>query len=268
MVLSAFSPARRRLVVFSVLISIAALVAGGIWTAVARAGKTNAVTITQAEPGPVLLVPGYGGSVTGLQALAARLRAAGKQVSIMSLPGNGTGDLREQAKALRSAARSVLSTSGASSLDVVGYSAGGVVARLWLSDYGGASVARRIITLGTPNHGTQLADLGGVIAGACPLACQQLAPNSSLLLALNRERPAAAPSLVSIWTTQDDVVLPPDSARLDGALDLTVQGICASSQVQHGGLPTEPLVAGMVLAELAAGAPVALTPADCARLSS
>jgi triacylglycerol esterase/lipase EstA (alpha/beta hydrolase family) len=266
--LTALSPARRRLVVFSVLILVAALVAGGIWIALARAGKTNAVTIAQAEPGPVLLVPGYGGSVTGLQALAGRLRSAGKQVTIMSLPGDGTADLREQAKALRSAARSVLSSSGASSLDVVGYSAGGVVARLWVSDYGGASVARRVITLGSPNHGTQLADLGELIGGACPLACQQLAQNSSLLIALNRDRPAAVLSFVSIWTTHDDVVLPAESARLDGALDLTVQGVCASSQVQHGGLPTDPLVAGMVLAELGAGAPVPLTNSDCARLSS
>jgi triacylglycerol lipase len=73
---------------------------------------------------------------------------------------------------------------------------------------------------------------------------------------------------VSVWTTADQTVTPPDSARLDGAVDLTVQSVCADSRVAHGQLPSDPLVQGIVLAELAAGPPVELGPADCIRLRS
>ncbi|MDQ1749003.1 MAG: triacylglycerol lipase [Pseudonocardiales bacterium] len=268
--LAALSPARRRLVV---LLSVATVVAVLSIVAVTVFGSSDraspAAAVPQDVPGPVLLVPGYGGSVTGLQTLAARLKQAGKQVQIVQLPGNGTGDLRAQARSLASTAKAVLAKTAASSLDVVGYSAGGVVARLWVRDYGGAGVARRVVTLGSPQHGTELATLGSLLPSACPVACQQLTPASTLLAQLNATPdPANGPRFVSIWSTADDVVLPPDSARLAGALNLTVQGVCSASTVLHSALPADPTVAGMIAAELTATDPVPLNAKDCSRLSS
>ena len=71
------------------------------------------------------------------------------------------------------------------------------------------------------------------------------------------------PTWVSIWTTQDQTVTPPDSARLDGAVNIPVQSVCADASVSHGDLPRDPLVQAMVLAELGAGAPTPLTASDC-----
>ncbi|HYO34882.1 MAG TPA: lipase, partial [Geodermatophilus sp.] len=146
-------------------------------------------------------------------------------------------------------------------------SAGGVVARLWVAG-GGAGVARRVVTLGSPHHGTTLADLAAQVApGRCPEACRQLAPGSTLLAELNAgDETPAGPTWVSIWTARDETVTPPESARLDGALELEVQSVCAGAQVGHGGLPRDPLVQAMVVAQLAPGDPVPLGPADCARL--
>jgi hypothetical protein len=70
-----------------------------------------------------------------------------------------------------------------------------------------------------------------------------------------------------VWTTDDRTVQPPDSARLAGALDISVQSVCPGARVSHGGLPADPLVQRMVLAELGPGRPVPLGRADCARLS-
>jgi triacylglycerol esterase/lipase EstA (alpha/beta hydrolase family) len=141
---------------------------------------------------------------------------------------------------------------------------------VWARDDGGRSVARRIVTLGSPHHGTQLASLAGsLLPGQCPTACRQLFPDSALLTRLNSgDETPDGPAWVSVWTTMDEVVTPPDSARLAGALDLTVQGVCPRSRVQHSELPTDPVVVGIVLAELAATPPVTLSTADCARLSS
>jgi len=155
---------------------------------------------------PVVLVPGYGGSQDGLRVLADRIRATGRETRIVSLPGNGTGDLQAQVDALAKAV-------GSSTADVIGYSAGGVVTRLWVARGG---TPRRVITLGSPLHGTQLAATGGaVVPDACPVACQQLAPGSALLASIRE--PVGVPWL-SIWTENDQTVVPPDSARLDGAV--------------------------------------------------
>jgi triacylglycerol lipase len=233
--------------------------------------RAKAGAISQNVLGPVLLVPGYGGSTTSLQVLATRLRAAGRDAEVIDVPDGGKGDLNVQAETLDTDAHAALKRTGAASVDVVGYSAGGVVARLWVRDHGGASIARRIVTLGSPQHGTEIADLGAAVASSlCPLACQQLGTNSDLLAALNSgDETPAGPTFVSIWTTHDNVVLPPDSARLAGAaVNITVQTVCSADTVNHTGLPTDVVVDHMVAAELIAGAPPTLTSADCKRFSS
>ena len=264
--LAGLSPARRRLVLgvaALVVIAMAALVV----VLVSRATAPAAEPVSQERPGPVLLVPGYGGSTASLQTLADRLTAAGRDASVVQLPGNGRGDLAEAADALADAVDAALDRTGAESVDVVGYSAGGIVARLWVED-GGADVARRIVTLGSPHHGTTLADLAGDVAPEqCPLGCQQLGTDSDVLARLNADdETPEGPTWVSIWTTQDRTVTPPDSARLEGALNLPVQSVCAEARVAHGDLPRHPVVVEIVLAELAPGEPVSLDASDCASL--
>jgi triacylglycerol lipase len=267
-VLAGLAPARRRVVLGLLAVLVAAL---GIAAAVVVPGLVSGppAAVGQDRPGPVLLVPGYGGATGGLEDLASRLTAAGREATVVSVPGDGTGNLTASADALGAAVRQARARTGAATVDVVGYSAGGVIARLWAAD-GGATHARRIVTLGSPHHGTQLADLAdGVLPGECPAGCRQLATGSDLLRRLNAgDETPAGPTWVSIWTTQDQTVRPPDSARLEGALDLPVQSVCAGSPVGHGDLPSDPLVEQMVLTELRAGAPVRLGASDCPGLTS
>jgi triacylglycerol esterase/lipase EstA (alpha/beta hydrolase family) len=265
-VLSGLAPARRRLVLGLLAVLVTGLLVLGTLLVLASREPARR-PVSQAEPGPVLLVPGYGGGTASLRGLADRLTAAGRDATVVPVPGNGTGDLADSVDALAEAVDAVLVRTGAESVDVVGYSAGGVVARLWAAD-GGATVARRIVTLGAPHHGTTLADLAGEVAPArCPIGCQQLASGSALLDRLNSgDETPAGPTWISVWTTQDRTVTPPDSARLDGALNLPVQSVCADARVEHGDLPRSPLVQQIVLTELAPGDPVELGPADCARL--
>ncbi|MGZ4742387.1 MAG: lipase family alpha/beta hydrolase [Oryzihumus sp.] len=265
--LSALAPARRRLLI-GLVVLVGLVLAAVVLLALPRPGThQSAGRPRQDRPGPVLLVPGYGGSSSSLDGLAAALRRQGKDVTVLRLPGNGTGDLRQQARVLGRAAQEVRARTGAPSVDVVGYSAGGVVARYWLEELGGAQLTRRLVTVGSPHHGTELAELG-TLAGSCPAACQQLQPDSPLLTELDRlaAREHGGPRVVSIWTTFDDVVVPPDSARLAGALNLTVQGVCSASRVGHSALPSDPVVQAMVSAQLGPGPPGQVGPQDCRRL--
>lgn len=213
--------------------------------------------------GPVLLVPGYGGSRGSLSTLAERIRRTGREATVLTLPGDGTGDLRAQVRVLDDAAQDALDT-GAPWVDVIGFSAGGVVARLWVATEDGARTARRVVTLGSPLHGTRIATAGGALApDACPVACRQLSPGSALLAGI-ADAPAVA--WLSLWTENDRTVLPPDSARLPGAVNVPLQDVCPDAVVAHGELPTEPLVGGLVLRALRTDPLARPDPADCATL--
>jgi triacylglycerol lipase len=266
-VLSGLAPARRRLVLSLVAAVVVTLLAGVGVLVAGRLTADQALPVSQETPGPVLLVPGYGGGQGALQSLAELLRSQGRDATIVTVPGNGTGDLADTAEALDEAADAALARTGADSVDVVGYSAGGVVARVWVAD-GGADVARRVVTLGSPHHGTTLADLAGDVAPSqCPVGCTQLGTTSDLLARLNaRDETPDGPTWVSIWTEQDQTVTPPDSARLEGALNIAVQDVCRGARVGHGDLPSNPVVQAMVVAELRAGDPVAPTQAVCTGL--
>jgi triacylglycerol lipase len=264
-VLGALPPARRRLVLLAVLaVLLGVLVAVAV--VVVRLTSGSVSPVAQDEPGPVLLVSGYGGSPRSLDPLRQALEHEGRDVVVVPAVSGGTGDIAEQADALDGVADDAMKRFDTASVDVVGYSAGGVVARLWAEEDGGADIARRIVTLGSPHHGTDLAALAGsLLPGQCPTACVELAPDSDLLTRLNAHKTPAGPVWVSVWTEQDQVVTPPDSARLDGALNISVQSVCAGAQLDHGNLPRDPFVQSLVLTALAPARPTQPTPADCPR---
>jgi triacylglycerol lipase len=247
----------------AVLASVVLLGTGTLGFAATRG--VDIPTAAQDRPGLVLLVPGYGGDRDPLAALADRLRAAGRDATVLTLPGDGTGDLNAQATVLDEAVRAAVAD-GSPSVDLVGYSAGGVVVRLWLADHDTGRAARRVVTLGSPLHGTRLASEGGVLApGACPVACTQLVPGSALLTEVDRQPIPAAVPWLSIWTEDDQTVLPPDSARLTGAVNVAVQQVCPDAVVAHSQLPTDPAVTGLVLRALTEAAPLDRAPTGCAR---
>jgi pimeloyl-ACP methyl ester carboxylesterase len=255
---------RRRRVLVVTLLAVVAIAVAVVGVRLAlRSGPSRAVP-AQDRPGAVVLVPGYGGGTGALDVLAAAVRATGRSATVVALPGDGTGDLHPQADALDGYVERAL-RAGAPSVDVIGYSAGGVVARLWAQDHDGEHKARRIVTLGSPHHGARIAAAGAaLVPGACPLACQQLAPGSRLLAGLVTPVPTP-PRWLSIWTDQDQTVTPPESARLDGAVNVAVQTVCPNRTVSHGALPTDPFVTAVVLGALGAGPIGAPDPAACAR---
>ncbi|WP_299057711.1 alpha/beta fold hydrolase [uncultured Nocardioides sp.] len=254
--LDSLAPARRRLVLVLAGALGLALVAAVVAVVLTRTPDA-ATAVAQDDPGPVLLVPGYGASGAGLEPLADALRAEGREVVVVDPVDGGTGDLRAQAVALHEVAQETADEAGAASVDVVGHSAGGVVARLWVAEEGGDALARRVVTLGSPHHGTEVADLGAELTpDSCPEACRQLTSDSPLLAGLNSgDETPEGPVWVSVWTEGDQVVVPPTSGRLDGSVAYAVQDVCGGLAVEHGDLPSDPAVIAMVLDALGVDVP-------------
>jgi triacylglycerol lipase len=266
--LASLVPRRRRLAVGAVLAVLFVAVAVIVVTTGLGGGGHQARPVAQGVAGPALLIPGYGGSRQSLEVLATRLRAGGRDVTVVALPDDATGDIADQASTLASAVRGVVARTKAASVDLVGYSDGGVVARYYVRFGGGNSVVRRVVTLGTPNHGTNLASATDAFGGAlCTGACAQVLPGSSFLDRLNSgDESPAGPDWLSLWTENDTTVTPPDSARLQGAVNIDLQTVCADEQVSHGGLPQDPLVIGIVMRSLDVAPLTQPGPADCASL--
>ncbi len=244
-VLGSLSP-RRRAVVVAAAVAVAA-VAAVVAVRVARPAPPPGAV-------PVFVVPGYGGDADSVAGLAAALRAAGRDVRVVVPPEDGRAPIAEGAAALDAAVR----RSRARVVDVVGFSAGGVVARAWAVDH--LDRARNVVTLGSPHHGTDLLrNLGGV-AEECLAACADLRPGSALLAKLNAgDETPPGPAWVAIWTADDETVTPPSSAALDGAHNLRVQDLCPGRRVSHGGLVSDPAVLRWTVAAAEHGPAVAFT---------
>lgn len=261
--LDALSPQRRRLVLGLVVLGVVVLLAVAA-TVVVRRVADSFEPVPQDQPGPVLLVTGYGGGLDSLVGMSAALRAAGRTVRIVPVVGDGTGDLDAQAEQVGEVARAVLAETGAPSVDLVGYSAGGVVVRLWVRAHGGDRLTRRVLTIGSPQHGTRQAELGSELAGGCPPACEQLVPGSDLLRRLNAgDETPRGPAWVTVRSATDEVVTPVDSAMLDGAVNLLVQDLCPGSTTDHGQLPDAPATLAVLTSALGAAPPAAPASVTC-----
>ncbi|HET9140440.1 lipase [Actinophytocola sp.] len=249
----------RRRVLFGALAVLVVVLVLVLGVRVLADRQPRAGTPPQDRPGPVLLIPGYGGSRDALLALAGRIGGAGRETRVLTLAGDGTGDLLAQVAVLDREVDAALD-GGAPSVDLIGYSAGGVVARLWVARHDGEHRARRVVTLGAPLHGTTLAGTGRVLLpDACPTACQQLVPGSALLSSVDGA-PVPLPWL-SVWTETDETVTPPDSARLDGAVNLPLQQLCPGIRIGHSELPVDAVVTAIVRTALGT-APLGSGPAN------
>jgi len=119
---------------------------------------------------------------------------------------------------------------------------GRLVARAWLRHYGAARVAR-IITIGTPHHGTALGQPGG------GRECAQMSridgvPSGWLAQLAASETPETRALITSIYSHHDNIVAPQTSAHLPGARNLAFGGI------GHVALASDARIMRQLLAEI------------------
>ena len=101
---------------------------------------------------------------------------------------------------------------------VVAHSMGGLVARCWIARLGGAARAERLVTLGSPHHGSLLArGFPARWAGEMLCGCEWLEQ-----LAADSSRVTGVP-VTSIYSCADEFVAPQESARLEGARNIALE---------------------------------------------
>ncbi len=133
----------------------------------------------------------------------------------------------------------LLRRTGEERVVIVAHSMGGLVARRYLQLFGEEQVSR-LVMIGTPNHG-----ITSSVATFCPLfgadkECEEMRNGSSMLAKLNdpRTRPRI-PVTVILGTGCDtggeegDGVVTAESARLDWAETIVVEGTCSGVDTLH-----------------------------------
>ena len=165
-------------------------------------------------------------------------------------PPGGTARIEDSAGQLSSFVNRVLTSTGASKVDLVGHSQGGMMPRYYLKFLGGAPKVHDLVGLSPSNHGTTLSGLTALInlfpggsAGVtaiCGTACTEQLAGSAFLANLNSGGDTVAGVKYTVIETRyDEVVTPYRSAFLSGpgVTDITLQNQCLLDFSEHLATP-------------------------------
>ena len=205
-----------------------------------------------AHPRPVILVHGTLANRTNeWQALSPLLKNDGYCVFAPNLGGpsptsylQATGPIEQSAAQLAAFVDQVLAATGASKVDIVGHSQGGMMPRYYINNLGGDAKVNALIGLAPSNHGTtllgltKLAQVFGLtepIGSVCTSCIQQIA-GSEFITALNaggETRPGVRYTVIQ--TRYDEIVTPYTSAFLSGpnVTNITLQDHCLLDASDH-----------------------------------
>lgn len=228
--------------------------------AAAPAGANQRCTPSTARPYPVILTEGtFSSMYNSFGAISPDLVNNGYCVYAFNygqtIPFSGfyaMGDIATSASDLSAEVNRVLGETGASKVDIVGWSQGGMMPRYYINNLGGASKVNMLVGFAPSNYGTNLdgvvnliADLGALgvatalLSVTCP-ACVQQIQGSSFLTSLNQAPTVASVKYVVIETADDDVVTPYTSAFLPTApnvQNITLQDQCPQDASDHISIP-------------------------------
>jgi triacylglycerol lipase len=165
---------------------------------------------------PVVLVHGLTDTGTKMRYISDRLRAAGRKTYSIDLqPGTGEAPLELLAKQLEGFINRHLGE--ITTLDLVGFSMGGLVTRYYMQRLGGIDRVEHYVTLSAPHRGTIAAYFTG------KAGCVQMRPNSKFLRDLQSDVAMLAKvKFTSIWTAWDGIILPAHSSCLPVGKDVQI----------------------------------------------
>jgi triacylglycerol esterase/lipase EstA (alpha/beta hydrolase family) len=234
---------------------------------------------TAAHPYPVILVHGtFANMDDNWQAASPILYNHGYCLFAFNYGGTsatspiqGIGDIAASAATLSSFVNEVLADTGASKVDLVGHSQGGMMPRYYINFLGGASKVSTFVALAPSNYGTTLdglTTLAGYL-GATSLinsglnsvcaACTEQEQGSAFLANLNVTPTVSGVNYTVIESVDDEVVTPYTNAFLPAAsnvTNITVNAQCPLDFSDHLEIAADPVAMADMLNALDPASPV------------
>ncbi len=187
---------------------------------------------------PVLLVHGYVCNSGYWHSMSQVMTAAGISHHAITLEPV-LAPVEHYLPTLHRAVQTLMTDSGSDRVVLVGHSMGGLLCRAYLREYGEQAIAR-IITIGTPHHGTALANHGigeNVKQMAITIAQRsgELTYSSGpwLQQLADAESPRTRALITSIYSYHDNIVAPQSSSYLDDAVNIALPGIGHVALAMH-----------------------------------
>jgi triacylglycerol lipase len=202
-------------------------------------------TAAHPEGLPVLLIHGYGCNSGYWHAMSKALLEANITHHAIDMEPV-IGSIDEYARQIHQAVERLCNETRQDKIVIVAHSMGGLATRAYLRDHGSGRVAR-VITLGTPHHGTALAHFGvGINTHQMRwTAAEQEGIASEWLRQLAAVEDEATYQLfVSIYSHHDNIISPQTSSHLQGAENIEFHAI------GHVALAFNPAIQAQVIREI------------------
>lgn len=178
------------------------------------------------EKPPVILLHGLFQNRSCLLWLQHRLRSVGYQ-QVISINTPPWRDMEASTEELAKKVDELRIKLKVEKVILIGHSMGGMIARNYVQNRGGSAYVEAMVTLGSPHHGSKLAPFA-----LSPMG-KSLLPGSAFLTKFNsipwpEETPAT-----SIYTRYDNIVLPVESAKMEGAQLIELDGMGHTALLFH-----------------------------------
>ena len=197
---------------------------------------------TAARPDPAVIVHGtFGDQKSLLDNLSLALKRDGFCVYALDYGNRGTGPIEQSAQQLKDFLATVLASTGAARVEMVGHSQGGLMPRYYIENLDGDGVVEDLVGLAPSNHGTTVN--GAFSPSPYCTACDQQKAGSPFLQALNN--PDETPGDVDytqVETRYDEVVVPYTSAFLapgPQSTNILLQDRCPTDSAEHLTIPMD-----------------------------
>jgi triacylglycerol esterase/lipase EstA (alpha/beta hydrolase family) len=259
---------------------IAGATAAALFPGTPPPGANNwSCQLTAAHPYPVILVHGtFANMDDNWQAASPLLADNGYCVYAFNYGGasatdpiQGTGEIAASAAQLATFVNTVLAATGASRVDLVGHSQGGMMPRYYINFLGGGAKVNDFVALAPSNYGTTLdgitelasllgasSAINGTLSAVCE-ACVEQEQGSAFLASLNATPTVPGVHYTVIESRDDEVVTPYTNAFLPAAsnvTNITVQNQCVLDGSDHLEIAADPIALADMLNALDPSAPV------------
>jgi len=159
---------------------------------------------------PLVVLPGLADNTSIFTDLKRALEQCGAGPIVSFGYSPLIGDVRTAAGRLAEQVEQLCAVTGAATVDLVGHSLGGLIARYYVQRLGGHARVAIAVTIATPHAGT----LAAWLLSPLPLV-RQLRPGSELLAELEEPAPGCTTRFITYSSDTDQLILPARNGRLE-----------------------------------------------------